>query len=204
MYTRKKTNESGFTVIEVLVSAAVSAMIMAGIYTFMKGVSSMNRILSASIQAQNEARKVLKPMAGEIRDASDSSTGTYPIETAGNFTFTFYSNIDSDTQRERVRYFLDGTILKKGITQAAGSPLTYDTGTEVVTEVIHNIANGLTPIFSYYDRNYTGTEAALSTPIVIPDVRLVKINIIIDPYASSSPTPTSVVTQVSLRNLKDN
>lgn len=203
MYT-KKTNERGFTVIEVLVSAAVSAMIMAGIYTFMKGVSSMNRILSASIQAQNEARKVLKPMTGEIRDASDSSTGTYPIESASNFAFTFYSNIDTDTQKERVRYFLDGTILKKGITQAEGSPLAYNTGTEVITEVIHNMANGLTPIFTYYDRNYTGTQSPLSTPIVIPDVRLVKINIIIDPYASSSPTPTSVVTQVSLRNLKDN
>lgn len=194
----------GVTLIEILISAVLVTIVMGGIYMFMKSVTTMNRILTASIQAQNEARRVLKPMISEIRDASNSSTGTYPVESAGDFSFTFYSNIDADFQKERIRYFLDGTTFKKGVTKASGNPLTYNYETEVLSEVIHYVANGTTPIFTFFDRNYTGTETPLSTPIPIPDVRLVKISIIIDPYAASSPTPTTVTTQVQLRNLKDN
>lgn len=194
----------GFSVIELLITVFVFTTLSIAIYTLFRSLSSSNRVLSASITAQDEARKVLKPLVGEVRDASTSSTGAYAIHAASNTEFSFYTNIDSDAQIERVRYFLDGTILKKGVIHPTGSPLAYDTGTETVTEVIHHMANGATPIFTYYDRNYTGTQAALSTPILISSVRLLKIYVIIDPLGASSPSPTIMTTQVQLRNLKDN
>jgi type II secretory pathway component PulJ len=194
----------GFTIIEVLINSFIFTMIMMAIFTFAKNVTTTNRVLTASIEAQDEARKVLKPMIAEIRDANNASTGVFPIEVANDNTFTFYSNIDSDLLVERVRYYLNGTVLKKGVIKPSGSPLTYSSGSEAITEVIHNIANGSTPLFSYYNRNYTGTEAPLSTPATLSDVRLVKIYVIIDPLGASSPSPTTMTTQVQLRNLKDN
>lgn len=196
--------QSGFSVIELLITVFVFTMLSMAVYTLFRSISSSNRVLSASITAQDEARKVLKPLVGEVRDATTSSTGTYAIQTATNTEFTFFSNIDTDTQVERIRYFLDGTILKKGVIHPSGSPLAYDTNTEIVTEVIHHMANGATPIFSYYDKNYTGTQAALSTPVLVSSIRLVKIYVIIDPLGASSPSPTIMTTQVQLRNLKDN
>lgn len=196
--------QSGFSVIELLITVFVFTMLSMAVYTLFHSISSSNRVLSASITAQDEARKVLKPLVGEVRDATTSSTGTYAIHSASNTEFAFYSNVDSDTLVERVRYFLSGTTLKKGVIKPSGAPLTYDSTSEIVTDVIHHMANGATPIFSYYDKNYTGTQAALSTPILVSSVRLVKIYVIIDPLGASSPSPTIMTTQVQLRNLKDN
>jgi prepilin-type N-terminal cleavage/methylation domain-containing protein len=201
---RKRVSQSGFSIIELLITIFIFTVLSTAVYTLFRSISSSNRVLSASIAAQDEARKVLKPLVGEVRDATSSSTGTYAIQTATNTEFTFYSNVDSDTLVERIRYFLSGTTLKKGVIKPSGSPLAYDSGSETVTEVIHHIANGATPIFTYYDENYTGTQAALSTPILISSVRLVKIYVIIDPLGASSPSPTIMTTQVQLRNLKDN
>ncbi|MFM2415005.1 MAG: hypothetical protein RI911_698, partial [Candidatus Parcubacteria bacterium] len=176
---RQTQDVRGFSLIEVMVTVFVFTMLSMALYTLYKSLSQSNRVLGESITAQDEARKVLKPLVGEVRDASTSSTGTYPIESATTTSFVFYSNIDNDTLVERVRYYQSGTILKKGIIKPSGSPLSYDTATEIVTDVIHNLANGTTPIFTYYDRNYTGTQAPLSTPVNISQVRLVKIYVTI-------------------------
>lgn len=201
---RSSKLQSGFSIIELLITVFIFTMLSMAVYTLFHSLSSSNRVLSASITAQDEARKVLKPLVGEVRDATTSSTGTYAILTATNTEFTFYTNIDSDTQVERIRYFLQGTTLKKGVIKPSGAPLAYDTATETVTDVIHHMANGSTPIFTYYDKDYTGSQSALSTPVLISSVRLVKIYVIIDPLGASSPSPTIMTTQVQLRNLKDN
>ncbi len=201
---RRAKLHSGFSIIELLITVFVFTMLSMAVYTLFHSISSSNRVLSASITAQDEARKVLKPLVGEVRDATTSSTGTYAIHAASNTEFSFYSNVDSDTLVERVRYFLSGTTLKKGVIKPSGAPLSYNTASETVTDVIHHMANGVTPIFTYYDENYTGTQAALSTPVLISSVRLVKIYVIIDPLGASSPSPTIMTTQVQLRNLKDN
>jgi prepilin-type N-terminal cleavage/methylation domain-containing protein len=196
--------QRGFSVIELIITMFLFTVLAGASYTMFRSLSVSNRVLSASISAQDEARKVLKPMVGEVRDATTSSTGLFAIETAHDMAFTFYSNIDGDAQIERVRYYLNGSTLKKGVINPSGSPLSYDSTTEAITPVIHNIANGTTPIFSYYDRNYTGTQAPLSTPPNLIDIRLLKVYVIIDPMGGLSPAPTTMTTQIQFRNLKDN
>ena len=119
-------------------------------------------------------------------------------------SFTFYSNVDDDSFKERVRYFLDGTTLKKGIIKPSGTPLTYNPADEAVSELIHGVANATTSIFSYYDKNYDGTNQALIEPIDIATVRLVKITIVTDKDPQTPPGPMTLTTQISIRNLKDN
>jgi type II secretory pathway component PulJ len=197
-------SKSGLSVIEVLVGIFILSLIGLAVYSFQKDVFSLNRIISGGLTAQDEARRSLKTMSAEIRTASPSSLGAYALVQTAPSSFTFYSNIDGDSFKERVRYFLEGTTLKKGVIKPSGSPLTYDPANEVITELIHDVANGTTSIFSYYDENYDGTTQPLAEPIDISAVRLVKITVVIDRDPTQPPGPMTLTTQINMRNLKDN
>jgi type II secretory pathway pseudopilin PulG len=203
-FKNRYNSKSGFTVIEILVSIFILTLIGLAVSSFAKDIFSLNRITSDSLTAQDEARRALKSMSAEIRVASPSSLGAYAIAQTATSSFTFYSNADDDSFKERVRYFLDGTTLKKGIIKPSGTPLTYNPTNEVVNELIHGVANATTSIFSYYDKNYDGTTQALIEPIDIATVRLVKITVVIDKDPQTPPGPMTLTTQISIRNLKDN
>ena len=55
--------------------------------------------------------------------------------------FIFYANIDSDTLYERVRFWVEGTILKKGVIKPTGVPLDYDLQNEDVTLTVTAAGN---------------------------------------------------------------
>lgn len=190
--------------IEVLVSIFILTLIGLAVYSFQKDVFSLNRVISESLTAQDETRRALKVMSAEIRTASPSSLGAYALAQTATSSFSFYSNIDDDSFKEEVRYFLDGAIFKKGVIKPSGSPLTYNPANEIITELAHDIANATTPIFGYYDENYDGATQPLADPIDIDAVRLVKITIVIDKDPQQSPGPITLTTQISMRNLKDN
>ena len=103
-----------------------------------------------------------------------------------------------------MRYFIQGTTLKKGILKPSGTPLAYNPANETVRESIHNIGNGTTTLFSYHDTNYDGTSPPLAEPINISVVRLVKITVLIERSTGTPQSPLTLTTQVSMRNLKDN
>jgi prepilin-type N-terminal cleavage/methylation domain-containing protein len=203
IFKNKQNIKTGFTLIEVMVVIFILALIGVAISNFQVNVFSLNKFLSGGLTAQDEARRALKTMTAEIRPLSPSSIGSYPIAQASPTSFTFYSDIDADALKERIRYFLDGATLKKGVIKPSGSPLTYNPANEQITELIHYVVNGATPIFSYYDKNYDGTTLSLSQPVDILMVRLVQVTIMInrDPSRAGAITLT---TQISMRNLKDN
>jgi prepilin-type N-terminal cleavage/methylation domain-containing protein len=198
----KKNN--GFTLLEILITMVIFTLIMGVVTLFARDLFYYNSVFSSGLTSYDEARKILQPISSEIRSASPSSLGAYPIETAGDTTFTFFSDINSDGLKERVRYFLSGSTLMKGVIVPSGSPMQYLSNTETLSEIVHNIRNGSTPIFTYYDANYNGETAALTQPVSILSVRLVKITLVLDTDPNRSPTPVTVTTEVSLRNLKDN
>ena len=196
--------QKGFTLIETLVAVFIFSIIVVAIGTFQKDVFSLNYILQTGLKNQNEAKKILRPFANEARSASQSNLGAFPLATVATTTFAFYSDIDNDGLKEKVRYFLEGTTFKKGVVKPTGNPLVYNDNNESIVRVVHDVVN--VSIFSYYDESYDGT--ASSTPLVQPvtpsDVRLVQVEIVIDSDPNKPPAPLSVTTQVSIRNLKDN
>ena len=203
---RKKQSacDSGFSIIEVVVAISILTLVGIAVYAFQKDVFSLNRILSQSIIAQKEVRRALKIMSAEIRAASPSSIGAYAIAETATSSFIFYSNIDDDSFKERVRYFLDGAVLKKGVTKPTGDPPAYNPANEIISDMVRDMANGTTAIFSYYDTDYEGTSQPLAETIDVSVVRLVKIVIIVDRDPSAPPGPMTLTTQISMRNLKDN
>lgn len=193
---------SGFTLVEILFGLAIFVLIIGALTLFSKNVWVNNSFISAGLVETDAVRQVLKTMIPEIRTASTSDTGTYIINQAGTSSFTFYSNVDTDTLKEKVRYFLSGTTLQRGVIKPTGSPLSYNTANEKISTLLQNVQGS--SIFEYFDKNYDGSTTPLSFPINIPDIRLVKITITTDADPNRPPVPMIFSTQVSIRNLKDN
>lgn len=194
----------GITLIEVLVSIALFSVVILLIGLFTRNIFYYNSVFSGGLSSYDQLKKVLYPIASEIRSASPSSLGSYPIETAENNNFVFFADINGDGLKERVRYFLSNKTLKKGVIIPSGVPLSYQSSNEIVTDIVNNVVNGTVPVFNYYDTNYNGSNSSLSSPIDILSVRLVKITIISDTDPNRPPAPITITTQASMRNLKDN
>lgn len=203
MKITKIKNQKGVTLIETLFGVAVFALIAIAIGTFGRNLWYYNTAIGNGLDSADAGRNLLKLITTEIRTASAANTGAYTISQASASSFTFYSDVDDDGIRERIRYFSSGTNFQRGIIEPSGNPLTYNSANEVVKTVASNVTNGST-IFDYYDKNYDGSTAALTSPITIPSVRLVKITVVVDKDANRPPAPMTFSTQVSMRNLKDN
>jgi hypothetical protein len=196
---------NGFTIAEAIISVAIISLLVITISTFQRDVFSLNSTLQSSLNAQLDARHLTKVMVAELREISPSSVGSYPISLASSTGITFYSDIDNDGLKDRVRYFLSGTTIKKGTIVPSGNPLTYNVANEKLSTVINDfVASSTLPLFQYYSSAYTGSESPLSQPIDIQAIRLVKVTVVIDRDPGRSPVPLITSSFVTLRNLKDN
>lgn len=193
------------TMLEVAVVLGILGIISVGASTLlMRGIRS-NDVIWEQLTTQSEGRSVLHHIINDVRKAEESSVGSFPIVTATDNELTVYSNIDSDSLRERVRYWLDGTTLKRGIIKPAGNPLSY-TQTEDVDTIAHNVVNidqGI-PLFTYFDESYTGTQDALETPVTLTDVHVIQIQLELEKDADKTPVPLHLESMFHLRNLKTN
>ena len=189
---------------EVIIVVAISAAIFTAVFQFGTSIFSFNTISSSTLSAESDGRRILKTIVKELRSASPSSTGTYPIQVAATSSITFFSNIDADVLKEQVRYFLQNRDLKRGVVKPSGSPLTYNPVNEEISTLVHDIMSTSSPIFEYFDNSYAGTSTPLVQPVTITTIRFIRITIPIEKDINKSPLPIIVQSQVMLRNLKDN
>lgn len=196
----------GFTIMEVLISVAITALLAVAIGDILIQGFRHNEVIWEQLKTQAEGRRVLEQVVNYARKAETSSVGGYPIVSSTPNQFIFYANIDEDNYKEQVRFFLDGTTLKRGIIKPGGNPLVYDSGSEVVTTLAYdvvNIAEGI-PVFRYYDESYSGTEDALDDPVDVTAVRVVRVSLELERAPTASPEPLYVESVVHVRNVKGN
>ena len=204
MKTLLSNTKKGMTAVEIIVSVSIFIMIFLIISNFNRDIFFLNSNLQSNMNAQFYARKVIRTMVMQLRSASPSSLGSYPIAQAGTSSLIFYSNIDGDAYKERIRYFVQGTDFKIGIIKPSGSPLTYNPAQETVTTLIRDVVPTTTPIFDYYAETYAGTSTALTLPIDILSIRLIRATLTIDQDVKRLPSAVTATSQVMLRNLKGN
>lgn len=202
---KKDLYKKGFTLPELLISIFIISILTLTVSVFQRDVFSLNFMLQGSLNAQIDARHVVKVMINELRRAEPSALGAYPIAAASSTAITFYSDVNGDGTTERVRYFVSGNSVRRGIVVPTGNPLAYNDASETLTTIVSGFVSSSTlPLFQYYPSTYTGTTTPLTSPVNIPSVRLVKVTVIIDKDLNKSPTKIIVTSQVNLRNLKDN
>lgn len=190
---------TGFTTMEIVVALGILGLATMAIGAFTTGIFRYNRTLTNQMDAEIQLRKIVAQFTTELRTASSSSLGAYPIDTAAVSAIIFYANIDADNLKERVRYFLDSGSLKKGVTKPSGSPLTYNPLNEEVVSLVNDVTNN--DIFFYYDETFNGSSPPLSFPVIITAIRLVHLKLRVDRNINEPPGPIEVRTNIHLRNL---
>lgn len=199
---QQKKTLSGLTLVETLAALGIFSLALGVVFVFIsQGLKAQNMNISQII-AQNTARKAFKKMAKEIRGATYSNRGDYPIEKAEKQTLIFYTNVDDDDDAERIKYFLDGNELKREIIEPTGYPPKYEEPGEISTLASY-VVNGTDPIFTYYDSSYEGTNPPMD-PVDIGKIRLIHLSLQIDVNPNRTPPPLHLETEIQIRNLKDN
>ncbi len=195
--------EKGFTVIEVVVVLGITSVLITALLRFVAAGYPLSRVTYLQQRSTETARLQLKRIAKAIREARPSDAGAYPLVEMEDQKLVFYADVDDDGATEMVRYELDGTDLIYGIIEPSGDPIEYDPGSEITRIVTHDVRNGFDPIFVYYSGDYPDDQTPL-TPVDVTEVKYIQFALVIDVNPDVDPQPIQVISQVQIRNLKDN
>lgn len=202
---KKNNKNQGFTLAEIVVVVGIFGIIVLAISSFQVNVLNNNKYAQDSLSSAFDARNILRVMVKELRGASPGIDGSFAITTAATNTIAFYSDVDGDGVKDKVRYYIATSTLRKGYIKPTGNPPVYSSANEVFITLASNIKNATSsPLFEYFDSNYAGTSTPLTQPVTLTNVHLVKINLLIDADPNKSPNVRTYTSQVNLRNLKDN
>lgn len=198
--------KGGFTLIELLVVIAVASfLILEAAYLFIT-IFSGSKQQYLSLDNVDNARIVASRFVNEIRSAVQGVDGSFAVSEAGDSEIIFYSpRLGPGTSIKRIRYFVLGNILYKGVVIPSGDPLSYDLESESISSVQPDLQLGGQPLFYYYNGDYDGTAAALSQPVNINNIRFVRINLVVLKQTSKDSDSTfSLSVGAAVRSLKDN
>jgi hypothetical protein len=188
----------GITFIEVLVWVTVFTFAMLAITSTLITFYRSNAYTIEQGLAVESARRGMARTVREMREIQYASNGAYPIVSIAQDSFTFYSDVDSDTAIERVRYVVEGTDFVRYVLDPTGDPLAY-TGTEtssVVSDEVRNLGNNITT-FTYYD-----TDGAVITDYSrAVYVRFVRLDLVVNVNPNRLPNELTLRSSATLRNL---
>lgn len=189
----------GFTLIEALIAIVIFVLGIGAVFMVSLSVYNTNSYLFQQSIAMGEARRGIETMLKEIQEAKNGQDGSYIIEKANDYEFIFYSDVDTDQQTEKIRYFLDGENLKRGIIEPTGHPVQYLLQNEKIITITSYVRNQ-PPIFRYYD----GQNNELPAPARLKDTKLMMVYIVVNVDPARPPEDFVLESYVQLRNLKTN
>ena len=198
-------NRRAFSLIEVILFAAIGGAILFVVANMTKNVGQIEDFVNNKLKSRGDLEQTFQILVTDIRSAGPSSAGAYPIESAGTSSLVFYSDIDQDGIMEKVRYALATSTIRRGVIEPTGNPLTYASSSEILTNIIENvIVSTSTNMFNYFDSAYYGSSTALTSPITVANIRVVKVSVYVDTNPGKSPKPTLFSDTITIRNLRSN
>jgi len=118
-----RTDRPGFSLIELLITIAISAVIAGGIVTLMVSQMQLSTTQNRNMINQQQVRDVVKFMVEEMQLAG-TQDGTEPVITADYQAFSFYADIDANGVTDQIDYYLDenNTLMRRYTTDNTGTP----------------------------------------------------------------------------------
>jgi len=200
-------HQKGFSLVETLIVIFTFGLAVVTLGNFILSSYHAYNYNFEEIAAINEARRGVETMVKEIREAKTGDDGSYPLVQAGDLQFIFFSDIDRDGAVERVRYFLDGSNLKKGVVKSSGDPPQYNLSSETITVLSRYVRNGTSlPIFTYYNGDWPADKVNNPLPTLtrLSDTKLMHVYLIINVDPNRPPDNFELESDTQIRNLKTN
>jgi hypothetical protein len=202
-----KNGKKGMTLIEALLAISIFTFGILGFSQLFVKSWQINQFSYEMGQSTLSASQGVNKMVDYIRRARQGDDGAYPVRTADDDNFIFFCDYDKDGITERLHiYKSDGKIMMGYRKPTTGIPKTYPTGDQATLTLSEYVVNGDSdPIFYYYNQDYPGDTVnnPVSTPAIAADIRLVKINLAVDPDINRAPDSVQMESFVELRNLND-
>lgn len=193
----KKTR--GMTLLEALVWVSITSMIMLTIVTSVQYFYRANTYTVEQAAAITSAQRGIENMVKTMREAAYSSNGAYPIISLATSSVSFYADVDSDPFVERLRYFVEGGSLKRGIIDPSGDPPVY-TNPETISSVsdfVRNVDQNVAT-FTYYDIN----GARMTDLSDISEVRFIEVTVVVNINPNRLPNQFTLRSTAAMRNLQ--
>jgi len=195
----------GFSLIEIIIVVAIATSIVVVVSNFSGNISLLNNLVSQQLQSKSNIDQTLQIITSDIRSAGPSANGAYAINSATTSSLIFYADNNKSGTIKRMRYFLASSSIYRGVIEPTGTPATYSTSSETITDMIDNvIVPTSTLFFRYYDDSYTGTQAAMTSTADVSGIRLVKISFFSDIKPKQSPGAQYFSQFIDIRNLRSN
>ena len=192
---RRLRSESGFTVIEMMVSMMVLGFFFASFATVIGSSIVHGTEIQEQAVLQTEVRAAVDSLVADVRQASVAGdTSLARISTATSTQLTFLSPDRAQPMRlRRIAYQVTGGQLQRAIARSTNTsaPWTIPTLSAWSAPLVRSIVTTGTPVFRYYD-------AAGAATTVAANIRTVRIRITVAP-ATAQNSALSYETRVSLR-----
>ena len=196
----------GFTLLEVMISLGIVAIILVAFIGIQILVRQSYQFSFNTYVTVNRANSVTEQLVRTIRRARAADNGAYALEVFNDQELAFYADIDNDSQAERVRYFLEGEELKRGVIEPTGFPVTYPSENEAVKVMTEYVRNGSDPVFYYYNRDWPTDTTNNPLPLAqrLNETQFIQVFFKINVNPDRPEGEFVLSPYVQLRNLKDN
>lgn len=195
----------GFSLIEIIIVVTLAVSIVLVVGNLNSNIGVLNGLVNQELQSRSTVDQTLQIMENTLRAAVPSASGAYPIVAAATSSVTFFSNDVTSSIADEIRYFFASSTLWSTVIAPTGTPATYPTSTGITTDLIDGVIVATsTPLFSYYNSSYTGTQPAMTSTADVSPIRLIGISFSAINAADSSSKPESFSVIVEFRNLKSN
>lgn len=196
----------GFTFVEVIIAVFLFSVIVALTAGFVVYYFRNYSFTFEEQQQVSQAQSALTQMIREIRKARLGDDGSWPLVQTDDDVFIFYADVNGDNRSDRVRYFLNGTELQRGVIQPTAVPVTYPVANEVITTLISSVEATSSPVFRYYNGDWPADT--INNPLSAADrtlnTRFVKIYIRLNQTDNFGAEPFELSSGVSIRSMKNN
>ena len=193
-----KTNR-GLTMIESAIWISILSVTLISLMTSILYFYRTNKYAIQQSSAVSSAQSGIERMVRTIREASYSSQGAFPIVSIGQNDFIFYADVDTDPLIEKIHYYISGTNLIQGTTDATGDPPVYTTAeiASAISDYVRNLSAGVVT-FRYYDTD----GAEITNYAQRANVRFVRVNVVVNVDQNKLPNQLNLSSSAALRNLK--
>lgn len=182
MRPRRRSAESGFTLVEMLVTMVVMGVVAAAAGTAFISMGRASDAADSELVAQNVERTTVERAARHLRQAAPNPKTGALIDLADDDEVILYARVGGSTNPERLRFVAADGSLTAYVAECLSSPCGPDdyedwdaaSSTVLVTDEVknHELDEGAcagvdddAPVFTYYERSAPTVLAELSTPV---------------------------------------
>jgi len=203
--------ESGYTLIETMISMLVLGLVLTFVYQVLISVQKSTYNANQRLENLEEGRVLMATLTKDIRTAARPTVDTAPFTLAKPKEVIFYANLNTSTIPVKVRVYVDAAgLLREEVTRPnlpATIPQLY-TGAPEVRVVGRYITNA--DVFTYWapdgadagddqDKVTNGTSSLTAAQFLT--VEAVEVSLRIRKTTNAEIAPTTLINRVRLPNV---